>query len=67
MSKMGELAIKELNEGKTGRCHNCDCYFDMLESPDGGTTCSVKCSNEYSGYLETKEIMGVENEHNKKV
>ncbi len=34
-----------------GRCHNCDRYFEMQESPDGGSTCSTKCSNEYTSYL----------------
>ncbi len=36
---------------KQGRCHCCDRYFEMQESPDGGTTCSKKCSNEYTSYL----------------
>lgn len=34
-----------------GRCHNCDRYFEMHESPDGGHTCSKKCSSEYLAYL----------------
>ena len=33
------------------RCHNCDRYFPSEISPDGGTTCSEKCSKEYLEYL----------------
>ena len=36
---------------EVGRCHNCDKYFQMSNSPDGGTTCSEKCSKEYLAYL----------------
>ena len=36
------------------RCHNCDSYQLLNKSPDGGTTCSEKCSREYMGYLNHK-------------
>lgn len=34
-----------------GRCHNCDRYFPIEQSPDSGTTCSEKCSKKYCEYL----------------
>ena len=33
------------------RCHNCDGYARIEKSPDGGITCSNKCSVEYVAYL----------------
>ena len=33
------------------RCHNCGEYAPLNNSPDGGVTCSKKCSDEYLAYL----------------
>ena len=53
------------NKMETERCHNCDRYFPLELSPDGGATCSEKCSREYLEYLNeglkrrrTKMIIG---------
>ena len=46
-----QSCYKEKGLEEVRRCHNCDKYFQISESPDGGTTCSEKCSSEYLTYL----------------
>ena len=53
---MGYNPEKPSENEKVGRCHNCGGYFQMSESPDGGTTCSAICSQQYATYLSSKEV-----------
>lgn len=51
-----QSCYKKVGLEEIERCHNCDKYFQISNSPDGGKTCSEKCSKEYLLYL-NEEIM----------